>query len=479
MKSFNYYSFFTFFGILFLLTLYKIIEVPITHDEFPAIMFYSRFNFWEIMMFPDNIPNNHILNTLLTKCCILIFGKEQWAVRIPNLMSFVIFSIGTFRILKFALKGNSRYFIPAAIIFINPYLLDFFGLCRGYGMSTAILTLSVSYLISGFLLSKNKHIWIALFISILASYANFTLLVFWAAITLMVWFYFFKNSDRKSKTIIKPTVIIGIISLAYLALIANPIYKIHSTDQLQYWTSEGFYKETILSLVHNWRYNSGFLNGIKSHLITIPLFSIIIANCMVIFFQLKKSDYKIASLKQPIFVGTFVLLLTVFINIVQTWILNTPNLTGRTALFFYPLFSTALIGTLSLVSNTKKTVLKTILPIILGAICLLNLAHRFTLKSVKEWAYDQDNLTVINLLKDKYKDEQISLKTSWFFNPSFTFYAETGKTPWIKLYPYNKNIDINTDAEYYYIFAKDYKLLEPKFEVVSKFSLDRWLVKRK
>jgi hypothetical protein len=117
-------------------------------------------------------------------------------------------------------------------------------------------------------------------------------------------------------------------------------------------------------------------------------------------------------------------------------------------------------------------------PVSLSLIGIVNLSHRFSLNYVKEWAYDQNNIEVTNFLHDQFDHEPISLKTSWFFNPSLRFYAETGQIPWIELYPYDSKLDVNTNAEYYYIFAKEYDILKPKFEIIYKFSDDRWLLKR-
>lgn len=227
MRNFNLYAFISLFGILFLIILYKVINVPVSTDESPTVFFYSNFSFWDIMMYPDNIPNNHILNTLFAKCSMIIFGKEQWAIRLPNLLSFIVFGVGVFRILKLVLKPGSYFFLPAAILFINPYWLDFFGLCRGYGISSTLVTISVAFMLEAYMFRKPKFIWYSLIASILASYANFSVLVFWVAVTAMVWFYFFIENKKNLKKVIKPSFIIFFISVAYLALIIIPILNPH------------------------------------------------------------------------------------------------------------------------------------------------------------------------------------------------------------------------------------------------------------
>jgi len=476
----NYYFFIILYGLILFLISFKVFNIPITHDEIQTTVYYSNFSVWQIMMYPDNWPNNHILNTILTKGFILIFGANQWVVRTPNVLSFLLYAFAIFRINKIVLKKDSLFFIPAAILFIaNPYLLDFFGLCRGYGISCALCTLSISYLISGYKYLNNKNIWLAFGLSILASYANFTLLVFWVATTMLTWFYFVGLFRIKREQLLKPTLIIFISSILYLLLIATPIYKMQSSDQFQYWNSPGFYSATILSLVDLALY--GTRRGFHGITDTIAILSIIILiiNCIYIFIKGKKSKFEIQNICRPVFIATTIIILTAGINYLQCKILNTPNLTGRTALFFYPMFIIAFVTTLGLFEKLKIKTLKIALSVFITAICLLHLADTMSLKSVREWWYDENTFKVLNYLKTTNKDKTVSMQTNWLFNPSFYFYKYTGKAPWLDLKYYDKNIELNTDAEYYYVMEEDFITLAPKFEPVLKFDNGCWLLKKR
>ncbi|WP_159519127.1 hypothetical protein [Sunxiuqinia indica] len=480
MRYFNTYGFIVLFGVFFLIILYKVIHVPVTTDEVPTVFFYSNFSFWQIMMYPDNIPNNHILNTLLAKYCIAIFGKEQWAIRLPSMLSFIGFAYGVFRILKLTIKPHSYFWLPAAMLFINPYWLDFFGLCRGYAISTTMVTLSIWLLIEGFRYKKTMFIWLGLCSSILASYANFSALIFWAATSIIAWLYFFFKDNKNLMNIIKPSLIIFFISLAYFALILTPILKMNSTDEFQYWTSNGFYKETIKSLIINWWYDSTFLSTINYNFWALLIFLVLIINIYYLL-RIFNNNKSPNSHYYSTLITTALLLLSATINIIQTKILGTPNLNGRTALLFLPLASTSFACVLGLIPSFKQKSIERTIAIFISFIFLVNLSHRVSLKKVKEWYYDQNTLEVIDFLKEKRNQdqEQLSLKTSWFFHPSFYFYSDAKKTPWIDLQPYDYAIDITTSAEYYYIFAKDYELLEPRFKIAYKFSDDRWLLEQK
>ncbi|MGD2035248.1 MAG: hypothetical protein PVF73_09350, partial [Bacteroidales bacterium] len=300
MKRFNRIGFAVIITTIFIVLVYKAVTFPVVNDETPTATYYFHNTVWEIMMYPDHWPNNHILNTLLTKFFIILFGNEPLVIRLPNLLSFLMYAFAIFRINKLVLKEESVFFLPATLFFVtNPYLLDFFGLCRGYGMSSAFATLSVSYLISGYSDSKPGSVWLAYLLSILASYANFTLLIFWCTIIFFVWFYFFLRSGIKIRSTVKPTIIIGTSAVLYLLLIATPIIKMHSTNEFQYWTSNGFYRDTMYPLIEYSRTGS-CLRPLSSHIFSAIIFLTVIINCIYVFFQLKRSGYKLSNLNRPV-----------------------------------------------------------------------------------------------------------------------------------------------------------------------------------
>ena len=467
------------FVIAFSAIAYKVFHIPITHDETATSLHYASYSVWEIMMFPDNWPSNHIFNTLSTKFFIAIFGIEQWAVRLPSLLSFIVLFAGVIRLLKTLFKKDSVFIIPAAMLFlVNSYYLDFFGLTRGYAMASALLVLSISYLISGFLATKEKHIWIAFGLAIWASYANFTLLVFWVAMTAICslsFFYFYAGNTKK---IIRKITLMAFFSLAYLALIIVPLIKMTSTNQFKFWSSKGFFKDTIVSLIDHWGYNVKLPLGISGIGAGRGLVIFVGLLFVIVLLRFFRTGWNWSNFRKPLTISLFILLLTAAINILQCTILQTPNLSGRTALFFYPLFIISIIALLSEWDQKfENKYLKIIFAILLFVLPTLRVTKTYSPNYVREWWYDENNLQVIDFLQQQSHGNKITLEVHWLFHPSFKFYKKTGKTPNIELYPYHKELKANTDATYYYVFEKDVKKLETHFQKIKKFGWDRWLLK--
>ncbi len=481
MKRINIIALGIIFLVIFFSIVYKIIHVPITHDEAPSAVTYFNYSVWEIMMYPNYWPNNHILNTLLTKLFIVLFGKEQWVIRLPNLLCFIGFAFAAYYIIRLLFKNNSVLIIGAAFLFFgNPYLLDFFGLCRGYGMGAAFATISACLLMYGYYQSSDKKIWLAFILAILASYANFTILIFWVAVTILCSIYFLYKYWNLAKQIVKHLGLFLIISIGYIALIVTPIRKMISANQFRFWTSNGFYSDTLFSMAENLRYNDGFLLGLSRDTIIALALIVLAISVAVILWRFVKIGWSWENFKRPLTIACLILCLTVAVNILQCWIMNTPNLSERAALFLFPLFSILMVSLLAEIDNFKRKRAKLFLAIIIPVYISWHMINTYNPRSVKEWRYDENTLEVIKYLKNihAHSNSRITLKTNWLFNPSFYFYRMTGKTPWLELYLYDKNIDKNTDAQFYYIMDKDLNQLIPEFKIIKYFGENGLLVKK-
>jgi hypothetical protein len=478
-KNFNVLSITIVFEFFFLFIAYKVLHVPVTHDEAFTALQYNKYSYWQIMMYPDSYPNNHILNTLLTKFLVAVLGLKQWVIRLPNLLSFLVYAYAIIRINRSIFTRSSVFFLPASILFLcNPYLLDFFGLCRGYGLAVALCTLSLGFLISGFKASKTRDIWLAFFFAMLASYSNFTLLVYWLSVTVVVSIYFLLTFRKSGMILFRSAICLAVSCIGYALLIANPILKMQKGNVFIDWKTSGFYQDTMLSLVHNvWSESPTF--SLPDYLLSIFLMIVVLGNMGYVFVKFYKSRFNTDCFRQPVFLSGIVLLVAVSLNVLQCALLKTPYLTGRTGLFYFPLFITALVSSIGLINSQKRVILKGIISITVSLLLFLQLAGSMRFDYVREWWYDSHTLYIIQYLNDSERDHVVSLKTNWIFNPSFTFYKYAGQMPNIILKEYDKNIDVNSDADYYYILKENFEFLKPRFEPVLEFGGRFMLVKAK
>lgn len=90
--------------------------------------------------------NHHLLNVWGMWFFAKLFGQSELALRLPNVLAFVVYALAAARI---ALRAGStvRSVTGFVLIMAHPYLLEFFGLARGYGMSIGFLLMSLWHLV--------------------------------------------------------------------------------------------------------------------------------------------------------------------------------------------------------------------------------------------------------------------------------------------------------------------------------------------
>lgn len=116
--------------------------ISMTFDEAASYMTYVR---WDILLIKEHdhaSANHHLLNIWGMWACAQVFGPGEFSLRLPNVLCFVIY---LYAAVRFALRAPVAIlaFSSFVLLTLHPYLLDFFSMARGYGMSNAFLLFSL------------------------------------------------------------------------------------------------------------------------------------------------------------------------------------------------------------------------------------------------------------------------------------------------------------------------------------------------
>jgi hypothetical protein len=117
----------------------------ITYDEAVTWLAFVRRPFAEI--FTSFTANNHVLFTVLAWLATRGLGVDELTLRIPSLVAgFAFFAIAS--ALAQATCGQ-RGVYPAVIaaLVLNPFVLDFMVVARGYGLGTTALLFAVLWVL--------------------------------------------------------------------------------------------------------------------------------------------------------------------------------------------------------------------------------------------------------------------------------------------------------------------------------------------
>jgi len=164
----------------------RAIRVSLTYDEAAAYIRYiapnvlPEFDAGPLAIFNFEVATNHFLSTALTKLAVLVAGSSELALRLPALAGYAMHLWFSTRLLR-RLTSPAIAVAGLLLLNLNPYLLDFFALSRGYGLSIGLMMGALYYFFSGRLTRT-------LFFASAAVLANFSMLNVYVAIILVVTF---------------------------------------------------------------------------------------------------------------------------------------------------------------------------------------------------------------------------------------------------------------------------------------------------
>lgn len=298
-------------GLVFLFLLVRSFTLQITPDE--AYTFHAFIQ-------PDLVlqpwlkweANNHILNTLLSASAVKLFGLQNWALRLPNVLAWMVYGWSLVKLLApipQRLKRNAALMILSA----SPLILELLGLSRGYGLSLALMLLSLLYF-QRIIKAEDGRPWRWLLVCCLMLLANLNLLPF-VALTGLVLLVFIQHK-RLYFLVVWLSLII--LFAAYGWVLKN--------EGLLYFGGNDFWSSTISKSI-------GLMTG---HTVGAWSYPILLLLSLLGFTRFHTRWL----VKQP-HMGFWLMLIFIGLllgSLIQHFLLGTPYPDGRTAVHIWLLF---------------------------------------------------------------------------------------------------------------------------------------------
>lgn len=284
---------------LFIIVLIRSVITGLIYDEAYTYLKYGRANLFDIRtlyhLFKSSLANNHWLNSFLIFLIIKITHVEycEFLIRLPQLLFLLLYMTG-------AVYGwrKKHYSFPVLIVLLsNYYLLEFYGLARGYAMANTLVFFS--------LLSYNawyrtkysdlKHLnWLIIYMS-LAVLSNTITLLLYPAFGLLCLMRLIQQ--KQLKTYFKKCGALFLLFMAFSLVMVIYHMLISQADRPLYTGGEaGFFDSVVKGFVDMFiRQNA------LSHFIAIIVSLCIICSLIIINKKITQCDYIIMLL---IFVAT-------------------------------------------------------------------------------------------------------------------------------------------------------------------------------
>lgn len=236
--------------ILFSYVVIRSATIELTMDEYYSWKFFAYGPHLYPLQYDATTANDHWLNSWLVQFTSWIFGTHAWAIRLPNVLAYLVYLFYTAR---WAVSLRKGWFAVPAFLLLNahPYLLDFFSAARGYGLAFAAISATLFYL-KRFSESTDATVLKKILIAaMLALLANFGMLPFYLS-TLGLVTFFIWQSDRRN---IKQQIQLLLLYVTPLLLIVLPhLFRMQKSGALYYGDTsfwEGSVKSVVVSLLYH------------------------------------------------------------------------------------------------------------------------------------------------------------------------------------------------------------------------------------
>jgi uncharacterized membrane protein len=443
-------------------SVYRAATFPFTYDESRS---FAIFN-WDPRH--ATTANNHLLNTLLMKWCSTLFGNSELSLRLPNILAHVIYLVCALLLLK-RFQHAVLQMAGFVLLNLNPFLLDFFFLARGYGLALAFLMLSL-YLLARAYEEKQqqkfaKYLYLSVSAGSLAVLANFAFLNYHLPLLLAsAWLLFSDASLRRfSRSHILTAIALFSASGVFLAVILYKTFQLQWRGRLFYGGKVGFISDTVGSLVRSSLYSRLYSDTTDTTIaaILIGLFGALLLLGLYLFFLRKEV---------PLFV-LFLLVLAsaAVLPILQHRLVLTLFPIQRAALYYLPLYAVVLLSALHslgrLSSRRWKKLVVLVLPAAIAAILSWHFYRSFNPHTCYTWWYDGHNEEILEIInrdrKLNFPGRTVNLCNGWLFGPSLNFYRITRNYTWlapVTRKPIGK-VSCSADDDYVYAFESEVKEL--------------------
>lgn len=424
--------------------------------------------------------NDHVLNTALMIVCTKLFGLSEFILRIPALLAHLLFLVFSAKLVK----GLGSYWLVISafiIVNINPYLLDFFSLARGYGLSVGLMMVSIYYFYRLHTSDrKNINAFLSILFACFAALANFVLLnycIVLFGLTALFFLYdallFFlydafasRESGRERmlffvKGMFVPTLLTGLL----LRKLIPYLFHLKAASALFFGGENSFWSDTVVRLVHRCLYELPYAKRMILPLEVVILLIIAGSVVFTVFRFIKKQRSA-----QTLFLISMLLFgaLCCLSVIIQHRLFQNPYLMDRTALFLVVLFSVILVFFIAELARLR--------PVAAGMACcisiaaLIHFAFAFNFSYTLEW---KGNAVVKQMLNDLKivktvppGKPTISIGMPLDFEPPVNFYRAKNALRWLNTASREGTTDPRQD--YYFLDSATFRKMDKRNITVLK-----------
>jgi hypothetical protein len=423
--------------------LFRAQALSFTHDEALTYLHAIRPGIGRLLAFGYPNANNHLLNSVLGWGSYQMFGHAEWALRLPNVLAFGLFVFATYRLLSRRIRP--ALVVPGLLLVVcNPFQLDFFALCRGYGLALAFTLLALDFAASSLedpaqstLASRKANSVSAGVCAALATFANLAWLNFTLALAVVIGAIQFVRArrDPTAGSFLRDWVLPQLgTAITLIAVLLPIVTKLRTEHALYLGGDTGFWSDTVGSLIEGTLYAQPYAPSALGPL-AVAVAAALVATTGIAFAGAARGGP--GSSRETALAMLGILGVCVASSQIQHQLLGKNFLIDRTALFFVPIFALLVIfccDTLDGPTSLRRA--GNITAGVFAALATLHTALALNTSRTLTWAYDADTKRMLDDLvafvaERNTPPRPLSLGAEWLHQPAVDFYRERNGLDWL------------------------------------------------
>lgn len=457
---------------LFAVNVYRAWTQSITADEANS---YNVFIAKPIShVFVDYDAGNHVLQSFLSKISVLLFGLSEFTLRLPGLIGGLLYLVSAFRLSRFLFGNGWLTALSTAALTVNPFVLDYLTAARGYGLGLGFLLWAAYHVLRYFEDSREIRLYkaglglgLSVACTLIYLYPAAALIGLVSAILVADGALgggapearrrFWKAVDSFAGPAVVTAFIMLVVPLSRAAR-EHFYYGVDTFHQFVKGLTDACLFHT-LNVFAIFRYVPGFIwweNVLQKAVLPAVLMGSAALAIMAARRWVRLRNFGALDRRdKALFIVAGMMALLLAMMLVNHWLLGVRYLSGRTAIFWAPLFTLAVM---LLIARPQKLIAIPALVFAFWAIAMF--LGGFNADHYGEWKYDRLTKNVVRLIQQQNSaGREVRIGVSWQFEPSINFYRQRFRLSWLT--PVDRR-GPDGDFDFYYLGPDDASLIEKR-----------------
>lgn len=463
--------------------------LSMTHDESSTYLNTLPVSVWGCFFDADcwQTANLHMTNTLFMQGSVALFGSDEWAVRLPNVLGHLVYLIFSI-LLVWRLTEDSVLRVAGFLLLnANPYLLDFFSLARGYGLANVGMMVSLYYLLRYLQQPGKGYAWGCALGAAFAVMSNFTWLIYFAALGAAIFLLITADPTawrnprllfqgdapdlRKRWQALLPWLIVAGVMGAFLYF---PVTQLSKLGEFKYGTDSLW--QSFHHLISDSVYGESYFSGQ-----TIRVFKglTLVLSLAALAFGIRSLWQKNPAPATRYFQLVCALVILILLGmVVQYYLLGAQYVIHRKSLLFIPLGGLLLLLLFQEIQPYRPVIVRSF-AIMIAVFAGWHFSRFANLQFVREWYYDAGTRDMVYYVQQKVlPGEKVNLGMHWLYTHTANFYVETEQLDFLEPIVYSKDLRTDDLYDYYYVQPGDGGALDSAYVLEQQFRYVGNLYKR-